>query len=89
MGLVFFGTLNVHGTCMGAHTACMHQLCVIVFFFSLEGVSWLYVSIFWDCKRTWDLYGCPYSFYASIMCYSVFCFHLKVCLGCMCVFLGL
>jgi len=29
----FFGILNVHETCMGAHTTFTHVVCVVFFFF--------------------------------------------------------
>jgi len=47
LGLNLYETyMGAYTTCMGAHTASMPVLCVIVFFFSLEGACWLYLSIF-------------------------------------------
>ena len=69
---VFFGTWNLHLRCTCANTAGMKSQRVRVPI----------------CKRTLDLYGCPYSLYAWIMCYCVLFFHYKVHVACMWVFFG-
>jgi len=86
----FFGTLNVHETCIGAHTwdryGCSYSfytccICCFVFFSFISTCGVVVVENFLGTKPTWDLYGCPYSLYecpyslyACIMCYCVFFF---------------
>ena len=71
---------------------CMNYVLFCFFFHFKVHLTYMWVYV-WDSKRTWDLYGCPYSlygcpysFYAWIMCYCLFSFYLNVRGGCIWVF---